>query len=196
MSRDFVESGLGWSWTSSRIARHIRSGDSVVLVAQSHGRIIGFAIMRFGDEEAHLDMLAVKPPYRRTGVGRRLLEWLEQSALVAGVSIIHLEVRSDNKGAQRFYQNLGYRYIRQLSGYYRGRETAVCIRSLGNTGCRRSAVLIGRLPDGGLVLINRVEHRVEQLFNRSGTLSPLFLLMQSFVPHTVTATGAELVTFI
>lgn len=127
MSRDFVESGLGWAWTPSRIARHIRSKDSMVLVAQNHGQIIGFAIMRFGDEEAHLDLLAVKPPYRRTGVGRRLLEWLEESALVAGVSIIHLEVRNDNKGAQRFYQSLGYRYVRQLRGYYRGRETAVCM---------------------------------------------------------------------
>lgn len=127
MSRDFVESGLGWSWTQSRIARHIRSKDSIVLVAQSRGLIIGFAIMRFGDEEAHLDLLAVRPPYRRTGVGRRLLEWLEESALVAGVSIIHLEVRVDNRGAQRFYQSLGYRFVRQLRGYYRGRETAVCM---------------------------------------------------------------------
>jgi len=127
MSREFVESGLGWSWTSARVAKHIRSRDSVVLVANSAARIAGFAIMRFGDEEAHLDLLAVKPAYRREGVGRHLIEWLEESALVAGVSIVYLEVRAGNSGAQRFYENLGYRRIRQLHGYYRGREAAVCM---------------------------------------------------------------------
>jgi ribosomal-protein-alanine N-acetyltransferase len=125
MSRDLVETGLGWSWTPSRIARHIRSPESIVLVARSRGRIAGFAIMRFGYEEAHLDLLAVKPDYRRVGVGRMLIEWLEESALVAGVSIIYLEVRAGNAGAQRFYESLGYRRVRQLQGYYRGAETAV-----------------------------------------------------------------------
>lgn len=125
MSRDLVETGLGWSWTPSRIARHIRSPESIVLVARSRDRIAGFAIMRFGYEEAHLDLLAVKPDYRRVGVGRMLIEWLEESALVAGVSIIYLEVRAGNAGAQRFYESLGYRRVRQLQGYYRGAETAV-----------------------------------------------------------------------
>jgi len=127
MSREFIESGLGWSWTPARVRKHIHSRDSVVLIAKSGTRIAGFAIMRFGDEEAHLDLLAVKPIYRREGVGRRLIEWLEDSALVAGVSIIYLEVRAGNTGAQRFYENLGYRRIRRLHGYYRGREAAVCM---------------------------------------------------------------------
>jgi ribosomal-protein-alanine N-acetyltransferase len=127
MSRDLVETGLGWSWTPSRIARQIRFRDSTVLVAQAGGRIAGFAIMRYGPEEAHLDLLAVHPAYRRAGVGRRLIEWLEQAALVAGVSIIYLEVRADNRIAQRFYRELGYRPVRKLKGYYRGRETAICM---------------------------------------------------------------------
>lgn len=127
MSRDLVETGLGWSWTPSRVARHIRSRESTVLVAMCQGRIAGFAIMRFGNEEAHLDLLAVKPGYQRAGVGRLLLEWLEESALVAGVSIIYLEVRAGNAAAQRFYESLGYRRVRQLHGYYRGTEAAVCM---------------------------------------------------------------------
>ena len=56
-----------------------------------------------------------------------LIEWLEESALVAGVSIIYLEVRSGNSVAQQFYESLGYRRVRQLQGYYRGTETAVCM---------------------------------------------------------------------
>ncbi|HSS66760.1 MAG TPA: ribosomal protein S18-alanine N-acetyltransferase [Gammaproteobacteria bacterium] len=127
MSRDLVELGLGWSWTQARIVRHIRSAESVVVVARSHGLITGFAIMRFGREEAHLDLLAVRPKYRRTGIGRRLMAWLEKSALVAGISVIYLEVRENRKEARAFYEKLGYRRVTRLPGYYRGQESAICM---------------------------------------------------------------------
>lgn len=81
--------------------------------------------MRFGREEAHLDLLAVRPSYRRAGIGRQLIEWLEKSALVAGISVIYLEVRENNKTAQAFYKKLGYCRVTRLSGYYRGRESAI-----------------------------------------------------------------------
>lgn len=127
MSRDLVELGLGWSWTQARVLRHIKSADSAVLVAQHRQRVIAFAIMRFGEEEAHLDLLAVRPKFRRSGVGRRLVEWLERSALVAGVSVVYLEVRENNDEARAFYERLGYSRVARLSGYYRGRESAVCM---------------------------------------------------------------------
>ncbi len=81
--------------------------------------------MRFGEEEAHLDLLAVRPKYRRAGVGRRLMEWLEKSAVVAGISVIYLEVRENNKQAQAFYRKLGYCRVTRLPGYYLGRESAI-----------------------------------------------------------------------
>lgn len=127
MSRDFVELGLGWSWRRSRIIGHIRSADSVVLVAQSGRRPVGFAVMRFGEEEAHLDLLAVRPKYRRAGIGRQLVQWLEKSALVAGISVVYLEVRESNEDAHAFYEKLGYARVIRLAGYYRGRESAICM---------------------------------------------------------------------
>lgn len=125
MSRDFIESGLGWSWRAARVAQKIRSDDNVVVVATMHRSIIGFAIMWFGEQEGRLNLFAVKPRWRRQGIGRRLVEWLERSALVAGVSVIYLEVRADNLGAQRFYRRLGYCAVQQVSGYYSGREPAL-----------------------------------------------------------------------
>jgi ribosomal-protein-alanine N-acetyltransferase len=125
MSRDLVELGLGWSWIPSRIARHVRAPESVVLVAQDGATIVAFAIMRFEIEDAHLDLLAVKPAYRRAGIGRKLIAWLEESALVAGISVIYLEVRDGNEVARAFYEKLGYRRIKHLPGYYGGREAAI-----------------------------------------------------------------------
>lgn len=125
MSRDLVEHGLGWSWTPIRIHKKIRCPDNVVLVARNRRQPVAFALMYFDIEEARLNLLAVAKAYRRRGMGRRLVEWLEQSALVAGVSVVYLEVRAGHLGTQQFYQRLGYRRLEFLPGYYSGRESAL-----------------------------------------------------------------------
>lgn len=108
-----------------RVAESIRAPNVNVLVACTLENIAGFAIMRYGDDDAHLDLLAVAPRYRRAGIGRRLLEWLERCAVVAGIFTIALEVRAGNQGARLFYQHMGYRTIAHLPGYYQGIEAAL-----------------------------------------------------------------------
>ena len=83
MSRDYIEHGLGWSWTRERILRNLRHRDTNAIVAVRDADRAGFAIMKYGEEEAHLLLLAVKPAHRRSGVGSALVEWLERSARVA-----------------------------------------------------------------------------------------------------------------
>src|SRR5687768_17129445 len=107
LSRELIEYGLGWRWTPMRVSASIRAADVNVVVACIHENIAGFAIMRYGDDVAHLDLLAVAPPYRRAGIGRQLLEWLEKCAVVAGIFSVTLEVRAGNEGAQLFYKCLG-----------------------------------------------------------------------------------------
>jgi ribosomal-protein-alanine N-acetyltransferase len=125
LSRDLIEYGLRWRWTPARVAASIRAPDVNVLLACSRAKIAGFAIMRYGDDDAHLDLLAVAPPYRRAGVGRQLLEWLEECAVVAGIFNVALEVRAGNEGAQLFYKRMGYRALGHLPGYYQGVEAAL-----------------------------------------------------------------------
>jgi len=125
LSRDLVESGLGWSWRAPRVLRAIRSPDDVVLVARAGARLAGAGIMFFGTDEARLNLLAVAPPWQRSGLGTRLVRWLEASALTAGISVVYLEVRAANAGAQAFYRSLGYCRVQRLPGYYLGREAAV-----------------------------------------------------------------------
>jgi ribosomal-protein-alanine N-acetyltransferase len=45
MSRDFIEQGLGWSWTRERILRSLRNRDSNAIVAVREADRAGFAIM-------------------------------------------------------------------------------------------------------------------------------------------------------
>lgn len=125
MSKRLIEVDLPWAWTPERVAKHIRHPESVVLTARVGGKLVGFAIMQFSDETAHLNLLAVEPAYEQFGIGRRLVEWLEKTAATAGTFDIALEVREGNVGARWFYRKLGYREDRCIVGYYCRIESAV-----------------------------------------------------------------------
>lgn len=125
MSRDLIEVGLGWSWTGRRVLRAIQCPETTVLIATANASIQGFAVMTLGQDEAHLDLLAVAPGCRRRGIGRCLIEWLEASCRIAGCFTIYLKVRATSQGARDFYQRLGYREIACVPGYYRGVEAAI-----------------------------------------------------------------------
>jgi ribosomal-protein-alanine N-acetyltransferase len=125
MSRDLIESGLGWSWTPLRVLKAIKGKDSNVIVAREGNQIIGFAVMRYLDGEAHLDLFGVLQQHRRKGVGTRMIKWLEETALCSGIGIVYLETRLSNNEARDFYISLGYKVIQQIPGYYMGIESAV-----------------------------------------------------------------------
>ena len=126
MSRTLIEDGLPrWSWNPARVARAIAARDTLVVVARDDTALAGFAIMEFGDEQAHLSLLAVLPSRQRRGIGGALIDWLEESALVAGIAAINLELRETNRAARAFYTARGFVESAYLPGYYQRRESAV-----------------------------------------------------------------------
>jgi [ribosomal protein S18]-alanine N-acetyltransferase len=125
MSHDFVEVGLRPAWSASRITWHIRHPESIVLTARAADVVSGFAIMRYADDVAHLNLLAIDPVHRRRGVARRLVAWLEETAFTASTFIIGLELRATNDAAYAFYSALGYRELGRVPGYYQGIEPAI-----------------------------------------------------------------------
>ena len=134
MSRDLIETDLPWRWRPFCIRESIRDPDTLVVVARHRGVVVGFALMEFQLEEAHLNLFAVNPQWQRQGVGGRLLDWLEESARVAGIARILLEVRLHNNVARRFYQRWGYQDTQFLHRYYNGVEPALrMVRTLRAT---------------------------------------------------------------
>jgi len=125
MSRDLVERGLTWSWTPARVQHSICGAESSVIVARRGHRVAAFAIMHFGDEVAHLSLLAVAPEDQRQGLARQLMEWLTATAMEAGIFRINLELRTHNRQAQLFYESLGFGTQGVIQGYYQGREAAL-----------------------------------------------------------------------
>ncbi|MGM9993017.1 MAG: GNAT family N-acetyltransferase [Candidatus Bruticola sp.] len=61
-----------------------------------------------GEKQAWIFDLAVKPEYRRRGVGNRLIAAVEASALERGLTHIGLTVTCCNTGAISLYREAGY----------------------------------------------------------------------------------------
>lgn len=125
LSKKEIECGLGWGWTEHRVRRSILDRSTNAIVALVGGVLAGFAIMKYGDDRAHLVLLGVNPEYRRRGIGAALLSWLENTLTIAGIRCVQVEVRETNRVAQAFYLSLGYEQVNATRGYYRGREAAI-----------------------------------------------------------------------
>lgn len=125
LSRTLIEAGLPWSWTPRRVAAHMRSREHLTVIAVEGGELAGFALAQFGNRSVHLSLLGVAHQYQRRGLGKQLVSWVEESASVAGLFLMQLEVRADNQQARRFYTKLGYRETARAAGYYSGVEDAL-----------------------------------------------------------------------
>jgi ribosomal protein S18 acetylase RimI-like enzyme len=123
LSRDTIETGLGWSWRQQRVAASIRDPQSLCIVVGARP-ILGFCITQFGEELAHLSLLAVDPRHRRRGLGSSLVSWMLASARTAGIATIHVEMRANNSEARCFYHALGFEMGDLVRGYYQGVEAA------------------------------------------------------------------------
>jgi [ribosomal protein S18]-alanine N-acetyltransferase len=115
MSRDYVEQGLQWRWKYDRVLEAIANPDTNVAVVGSPGSLVAFGIMSYVDDNAHLELLAVRRSSQRRGIGTAVLLWLEQVVRSAGAARVLIEVRKGNSVARSFYSEHGYdeRYVKE-----------------------------------------------------------------------------------
>ena len=125
LSRDYIEHGLGWSYTPGRVLKAIHSRTTNVVVVRERSDLHAAGMMEYAETAAHLVLLGVHPGLRRRGLGTQVLRWLEECALTAGLSRVGVEARADNPGAVDFYLAQGYGLRGRVPGYYRGVLEAV-----------------------------------------------------------------------
>lgn len=128
LSRDTIEAGLRWRWTPERVRRAIADPSTNVIAARDAAGLAGFALLQYGDEEAHLLLLGVQPRQRRRGIARAMLAWLESTLRTAGITRVRAEVRLGNAEARAFYGAMGFEEVGQASRYYAGIEHAALLR--------------------------------------------------------------------
>ena len=125
MSRLLIEPGLPWRWTPRRVAAHMKERENLVVVARDDRTLAGFAMAQFSAESVHLTLIGVAADRKRSGIGRQLIAWVEESAVIAGLFRMNLEVRAGNQDARSFYARLGYKETVRMPGYYSGIEDAI-----------------------------------------------------------------------
>jgi [ribosomal protein S18]-alanine N-acetyltransferase len=97
---------------------------SVSLLAERSGVILGFVVAQIQAPFAHIVTLDVSPEARREKIADTLMKNLHKELSHRGVAVVILEVSVYNKPALRLYKKLDYKYVRSLPGYYHGREDA------------------------------------------------------------------------
>ncbi|QGA55092.1 ribosomal-protein-alanine N-acetyltransferase [Sulfolobus sp. E5-1-F] len=102
------------------------------LVAKEREKIIGYIIgvIQYG-YRGHIISIAVRPAYRKKGVGTKLLNEIEERFKQNGVKYSYLEVNINNLSAISFYRENGYlvAYIRR-NYYGKGKHAFVMMKNL------------------------------------------------------------------
>jgi [ribosomal protein S18]-alanine N-acetyltransferase len=106
------------AYTRGQIRAFLSRPGAVGLIAESHGRLSGFAIGESAGTRGHVVTIDVDASDRRRGAGKQLLAELLRRLAAGGVREVRLEVDVRNAAAIRFYERMGFREKRRLPGYY------------------------------------------------------------------------------
>lgn len=104
-------------WSEQAFADELENKSATILVAQAGEEIVGFADMREIAGECYINNIGVKASHRRKGMGRALMQALEDSA-TDEAEFITLEVRQSNEAAIRLYKSMGYIKVGTRRGFY------------------------------------------------------------------------------
>lgn len=109
----------GEAWSLLQITEEIShpSRRYVVALDEDGQTTIGYAGIMIAGDAADLHTIGTVRPGR--GVGRALLDWCEEQAVLGEARAMLLEVREDNDRARHLYAEAGYEAIARRPGYYR-----------------------------------------------------------------------------
>ena len=90
------------------------SAGAIYLVKDTQNTVLGYVVLCFGfsiesgGKDAFIDELYLSPTARGRGVGKMVLDEIEDVARNAGVTKLHLEVSRDNLRAKHYYLKAGF----------------------------------------------------------------------------------------
>lgn len=107
-------------WTPLAYAAEIRHNPLAcyVVARENNGDLCGYIGWWNAPDASTIAHIAVDTHARKTGVGRMLVEYACKTAAAAGKTAMLLQVRSNNVGAQAFYEKLGFEIVDVSKNYY------------------------------------------------------------------------------
>ena len=93
---------------ASDIRRKLQVQRDMFLVGLHGSELVATVMAGYEGHRGWINYLAVKPAFRRQGLGRRLMAEAEERLIAAGCPKINLQVRNSNADALVFYERVGY----------------------------------------------------------------------------------------
>lgn len=94
--------------TMDSLAKQLAWDSDLVMVAEEDGEVVGVIVGTIDGTRAYFYRLAVTLSSQGLGIGRKLVEALENRFHQRGVNQILIMVNQANERALPFYQNMGY----------------------------------------------------------------------------------------
>jgi ribosomal-protein-alanine acetyltransferase len=106
-------------WSEDSFAKEIRENHlAFYIVAETQGRMVGYAGLWRIIDEGHITNVAVHPDFRRRGVGEALVSVLLTHTMENGITDHTLEVRVSNEAAISLYTKFGFEPAGLRKNYY------------------------------------------------------------------------------
>lgn len=104
------ETGLEQTETESldALAKQLAWDSELVLIAETEEKVVGVIVGTLDGTRGYFYRLAVDPGYQGHGVGKALVQALEQRFKKKGATRVFIMVNQDNTTVLPFYQRLGY----------------------------------------------------------------------------------------
>lgn len=103
----------------------IAGGRYNVVIKDHEGLLYGYLFAMYFVDEMHINKIAVEEEIRRQGIATKLMAACIDFAKENRVTMISLEVRETNRGAQDFYKSLGFNSAYLRPRYYPDGESAM-----------------------------------------------------------------------
>ena len=102
--------GLVRSWNDPRkdIQRKLTVQPELFLVGTIGENLVASVMAGFDGHRGWVNYLAVAPEHRKSGLGRAMMEKVEQELKAIGCPKLNLQVRTSNHEVLAFYRRLGY----------------------------------------------------------------------------------------
>ncbi|RKD21021.1 GNAT family N-acetyltransferase [Ammoniphilus oxalaticus] len=90
------------------LAKQVAWDSELVLVAEVEEKVVGVIVGSLDGSKAYFYRLAVDPTYQGHGVGKQLVQALEERFKQRGATEIIIMINQDNQQVIPFYHSLGY----------------------------------------------------------------------------------------
>jgi ribosomal protein S18 acetylase RimI-like enzyme len=91
------------------IERKMKINPELFLIGLIDGKVVATAMGGYEGHRGWVNYLGVDPIYQKQGLGKQIMQALEQLLLERGCPKLNLQVRASNIEAMKFYERTGYK---------------------------------------------------------------------------------------